>query len=145
MHDLLSNSSGFRKPEFVGTKLQRKLRKMTKTAKALLGVELTTGPMQFSARQASRFAEVEMKYIRAVRKATPGECWSLKHRYLTVEDLHARQLAARRNSDAQVDKAVTKIGRGLVLAALDRLTTPATNGSATPTSNSHAPSAIHCT
>jgi hypothetical protein len=136
MHGLLNTSANFYKPEVIGTKLQRKLPKMTRTARALLGAELMAGPMQFSARQASRFAEVEMKYIRAARKATPGEFWCLQHGYLTIEDVHARHLGARRTSDAVIDKRVSRIGLEQVLASCDRLTAPA-NGAMVRINNTH--------
>lgn len=118
--------------EVIGVKLQRKLPAMTKTERAILGHKLRTGPMRFGPRQASRFAEVEMKYIRTVAKATQGEWWALEYGFLTVEDLHARQLAARRRSDAVVDKRIAKIGVDLALASIDRLTAPATNGAEMP-------------
>ena len=139
----LNGTAPFLKPEVIGVKLQRKLPAMTKTQRALLGLKLETGSMQFSPRQASRFAEVAMKYIRAAAKAAPGERWAMLCGRLRVEDLHARQLAARRCSPAVVDKRITKIGIDLALASIDRLTAPvtngapATNGAATPTSNGH--------
>ena len=58
---------------------------MTKTAKALLGVELRLSRC-ISPLARLHGSRKSNEYIRAVRKATPGECWSLKHRYLTVED-----------------------------------------------------------
>ena len=134
----------FVKPEVVGTKLQRKLPKMSVTQRALLGHELRKGTApvsQFSPRQTAKIVEVPNKLIRAVAAATPFELWRMQHGWVTIEEVHARQVAAKRSADAAVDKAVTKIGKDLVLAALDRLTAPATNGSATPTSNGHvAPS-----
>ena len=138
-----NGTAPFLKPEVIGVRLQRKLPAMTKTQRALLGLKLETGSMQFSPRQASRFAEVAMKYIRAAAKAAPGERWAMLCGRLRVEDLHARQLAARRCSPAVVDKRITKSGIDLALASIDRLTAPvtngapATNGAATPTSNGH--------
>ena len=123
--------------EVIGVKLQRKLPAMTKTERAILGHGLRAGPMQFSPRQASRFVEVEMKYIRTVGKATPSERWALEHGFLTVEELHQRQLAAKRFSAKKIKKFITAAGPDRVLAVYDEMTAPATNGATVPTSNGH--------
>jgi hypothetical protein len=125
MQSLLSTSASFYKPEVIGTKLQRKLRRMTKTARALLGAELMAGPMQFTPRQASRFVEVEMKFIRAALGATPDEWYALKFGYLSIENLYARQLAARPFSPKKIKKFIAAAGADKILAEIDEMTMPA--------------------
>jgi hypothetical protein len=123
-----------------GVKLQLKLPTLSATFRALLGHELQSGAVaitHYSPRQSAMVTESPMALIRAVGKATPLELFAMQG-VLDIEAAHRQQLANKRRTDAVVDKILVEIGLDRVLAALERLTRPATNGAAVPT-NGHDP------
>ena len=124
-----------------GVKLQLKLPTLSATFRALLGHELQSGAVaitHYSPRQSAMVTESPMALIRAVGKATPLELFAMRKGVLDIEAAHRQQLANKRRTDAVVDKILVEIGLDRVLAALERLTRPATNGAAVPT-NGHDP------
>jgi hypothetical protein len=122
-------------------KLQLQLAALPTTFRALLGQELQSGAVALTSatpRQAAALTLVPMAFFRTVTAATALETAAMRRGTLTVEEVHAARLRNRRRTDVAIDRALVEIGLDRVLAALDRLTRPATNGAANGHATDHA-------
>jgi hypothetical protein len=119
-----------------GDRLQAQLERWSLTNLTLLGTDLQTGEAALTRttprQTVAVIPRITMAMLRAVRLATPLELAAMRRGDFTVEALHQEQLANKRLADTTVDKTLLEIGLDRVLASLDRLTAPVTNGAVVP-------------
>jgi hypothetical protein len=133
----LNNGSGAAVKRIIGTKLQRKRRKISRSFRAVLAAEWVAGKISLthgSPRQAASTFDVPMGDVRAFLRATPLEQEAIKDKRYTIEALREEQLANHRPSEADIDRFIERAGANRVLDRLDHLTCPNKG----PVSNGHA-------
>jgi hypothetical protein len=119
-----------------GDRLAQLLPKINKSFRALLGYELVTGTAQLyrpTREQVAATVQVSRRYIDCVAAMTPEQREQVSRKRLTLSTVinHKRVpidvgTIAAVVEKFGVDNVVAHIGGGVVLAALDRMTAPAT-------------------
>jgi hypothetical protein len=133
----LFNGSGPAVKRIIGTKLQRKQKKISRSFRAVWAAEWVAGELSLthgSPRQAASTFDVPMGDVRAYLRATPLEREAIKRKRLTIEALRRQQRRNHRPSEAGIDRFIERAGANRVLDRLDHLTCP----NKEPVSNGHA-------
>jgi hypothetical protein len=117
----LNNGSGAAVKRIIGTKLQRKQKKISRSFRAVWAAEWVAGELSLthgSPRQAASTFDVPMGDVRAYLRATPLEREAIKRKRLTIEALRRQQRRNHRPSEAGIDRFIERAGaRGRVEAA----------------------------